>query len=137
WEQQHRTDNVWGNRSRYTSSDSAFSHNLDSEVAVLRGQFSATVLLDLTKAFDMVRPSQLFREGCLLGYPPRMLYMLLKMYAQPRSLKGYGTFSDMVQVDQGEDFDLLRVAPADMKVFLEESIKRWQVQRLAYHLPVQ
>eukprot|EP00959_Pyramimonas_sp_CCMP1952_P383235 8030311-Pyramimonas_sp.AAC.1 len=23
------------------------------------------------------------------------------MYAQPRSLKGYGTFSDMVQVDQG------------------------------------
>ncbi|CAK0813503.1 unnamed protein product, partial [Prorocentrum cordatum] len=101
WEQQHRTDNVWGNRSRYTSSDSAFSHNLDSEVAVLRGQFSATVLLDLTKAFDMARPSQLFREGCLLGYPPRMLYMLLKMHAQPRSLKGYGTFSDMVQVDQG------------------------------------
>eukprot|EP00959_Pyramimonas_sp_CCMP1952_P018419 389424-Pyramimonas_sp.AAC.1 len=61
-----------GNRSRYTSSDNAFSHNLESEIAVLRGRLSATVLLDLTKAFDLVRPSQLFREGLVLGYPPRM-----------------------------------------------------------------
>eukprot|EP00959_Pyramimonas_sp_CCMP1952_P314681 6587273-Pyramimonas_sp.AAC.1 len=34
----------------------------------------------------------LFREGLVLGYPPRMLHMLIQMYRQPRRLKGYGTF---------------------------------------------
>eukprot|EP00959_Pyramimonas_sp_CCMP1952_P429408 8993223-Pyramimonas_sp.AAC.1 len=53
WEERNRCENVWGNRTRYTSSDSAFSHNLESEIAVLRGHFSATILLDLTKAFDL------------------------------------------------------------------------------------
>eukprot|EP00959_Pyramimonas_sp_CCMP1952_P350405 7341139-Pyramimonas_sp.AAC.1 len=37
--------------------------------------------------------------------------------------------------DQFHDYDLLRAAPADMKVHLEGSIKRWQVQRLTHHLP--
>eukprot|EP00959_Pyramimonas_sp_CCMP1952_P260503 5447218-Pyramimonas_sp.AAC.1 len=42
-EQCHRCEYVWGNRSRYTSSDSAFARSLASEMAVLRGRFSAAV----------------------------------------------------------------------------------------------
>eukprot|EP00959_Pyramimonas_sp_CCMP1952_P321323 6724018-Pyramimonas_sp.AAC.1 len=69
-------------------------------MAVLRGQFSATVLLDLTKAFNLVRPSQLFREGIALGCQSKVMFMLLRMYRLPRRLKGYGTFSEPLQVDQ-------------------------------------
>ena len=39
--------------------------------------------------------------------------------------------------DAGVVYDLLLTAPADMKLFLEESVKRWQVHKLTAHLPVQ
>eukprot|EP00959_Pyramimonas_sp_CCMP1952_P289981 6064874-Pyramimonas_sp.AAC.1 len=42
WVREHRSEYVWGSRSRYTSSDSAFAHNLASDIAVLRDHFAAT-----------------------------------------------------------------------------------------------
>eukprot|EP00959_Pyramimonas_sp_CCMP1952_P436992 9149605-Pyramimonas_sp.AAC.1 len=70
-------------------------------MAVLRRHFSAAVLLDLTEASDMARPSQLFRGGASFGYQPRMMRMLLRMHHLPRRLKGYSTYSEPLQVDQG------------------------------------
>ncbi|CAK0808361.1 unnamed protein product, partial [Prorocentrum cordatum] len=50
-------------------------------------------------AFNLVRPSQLFREGIALGCQSKVMFMLLRMYRLPRRLKGYGTFSEPLQGD--------------------------------------
>ncbi|CAK0825537.1 unnamed protein product, partial [Prorocentrum cordatum] len=83
---------------RCTSSDGAFENNLQAETGVLKGFFVASALLDLTKAYDMARPSQLFKEGPFWGYPPRMMWMLIQQYCMPRRLKGHGSISEQAPV---------------------------------------
>ncbi|CAK0868726.1 unnamed protein product, partial [Prorocentrum cordatum] len=65
------------------------------------GRTAAAMRRSDQKAFDLVRPSQLFMESIALGCHPRMVHMLLRLYRLPRRLKESGVHSEPFQVDQG------------------------------------
>ena len=84
-----------------SSSASAFSHNLDAEVAQLVGKGSITVMIDLWKAFETVTPAALLNEAAAVDYPLRLVGMLIMAYRQPRALKAYQSLSRTTIAHQG------------------------------------
>ena len=92
---------MWGLKGGKTSSDSAFDHNLEQEIGNLLGEHTATVLLDMTKCFDMVKHDALLQEARALGYPLRLAWMLLEVYCQPRRIRAYGSNSRATVAVQG------------------------------------
>ena len=97
----HPCEEMWGTRGGQTSSDSAFSHNLEQEVGDLLEEHTATILLDMSKCFEMVRHDSLIIEARELGYPLRLLWMLLQLYCQPRRIRAYGSWSRPYLAKQG------------------------------------
>eukprot|EP00959_Pyramimonas_sp_CCMP1952_P408235 8555701-Pyramimonas_sp.AAC.1 len=83
----HNCDEMRGTRGSHTSTASAFAHNLEQEVGSLIGNHICTIFLDMAKCFDMVSPHALMREARELGYPMRLLWMLLQLCQQPRRIK--------------------------------------------------
>eukprot|EP00959_Pyramimonas_sp_CCMP1952_P210357 4402325-Pyramimonas_sp.AAC.1 len=55
----------------------------------------------MVKCFDMVSPHALMREARELGYPMRLLWMLLQLYQQPRCINAYGSLSSSFVAFQG------------------------------------
>eukprot|EP00959_Pyramimonas_sp_CCMP1952_P065021 1357582-Pyramimonas_sp.AAC.1 len=49
----------------------------------------------------MASPSVLMREARELGYPMRLLWMLLQLYQQPRRIKAHGSLSCSFVAFQG------------------------------------
>eukprot|EP00959_Pyramimonas_sp_CCMP1952_P227045 4747082-Pyramimonas_sp.AAC.1 len=81
WLEMNPSELIWGNRPRYSSSASAFSHNITAEVATLLNEHSVTVMIDMWKCFDTV--------------------LLVTYYAMPRAVNACGSQSDMIVVGQG------------------------------------
>ena len=94
-----------------------------AELAHWLGSGSATVMLDLWKAFETVAPMVLLREAEALGYPMRLMAMLLKAYRQPRAIKAFGSFSKMVIAHQGNVAGCSHAATA-LVVLMTRAIKR-------------
>ena len=84
---------MWGTKSGRTSSDSAFDHNLQQEVGELLGENTCTILLDMSKCYEMVDPHALLQEGRAFGFSMRLLWMLACSYQQPRRIRAFGSVS--------------------------------------------
>ena len=84
-----------------SSSSSAFSHNLDAEMAQILNEGSITVMIDLWKAFETVAPEALMNEAIAVGYPKRLMGMLILAYREPRVLKAFQSHSTMTVALQG------------------------------------
>eukprot|EP00959_Pyramimonas_sp_CCMP1952_P343106 7187615-Pyramimonas_sp.AAC.1 len=61
WQELHGCLEIWGTRKRHSSTDSAFAHNLSAGIATLLGDISISVLLDMTRCFEIVHPAQLIK----------------------------------------------------------------------------
>ena len=69
-------------------------HSLWVETAVARGLASASVLIDLVKAFEMVRLKLVWETGIRLMFPPVILRLTPEAFAFARHLVFNGTLSD-------------------------------------------
>ena len=65
-----------------------------TDMARAQGMSTATVMIDAVKCFEMVRWQPLLDEAREVGYPMRLVYMLLASYEQPRLLQAYDSVSD-------------------------------------------
>ncbi|CAK0837890.1 unnamed protein product, partial [Prorocentrum cordatum] len=92
---------VWGTGPGRASSDSAYELNLAEEQAKLGGWDSAQAALGLWKAYEVVAPEAQLAEARALGFPMRLIWMLLSTYRQPRVLAAFGTTSDPFVARQG------------------------------------
>ena len=101
WEDEHKTAELWGLGKGRSSSDSAYDHNLEAEVAYLVGEGAVTIMLDMWKAFETINPSILMDEARAVGYPMRLAAMLLLSYREPRLIKAFGSVSVAVVSEQG------------------------------------
>ena len=103
WLRDHEmgSNHTWGTRKGYSSVDSAFDHNLVAEIAKALGHGSITLCIDIWKCFEMVCPSILMFEGAQVGFPPRLLWMMICTYQQPRRIQAYGNVSVAIQSGQG------------------------------------
>ena len=92
WEAATPHPACWGCKGKATS-EAAYTLLYKGETATLQGGGSATVLLDLWKAYETVLPGILLREGLASGFPPTLLVMAIKLYRIPRVLKLLGALS--------------------------------------------
>jgi hypothetical protein len=69
---------------------------LQDEAAAARGEESAASLLDLVKAFELVRLELVWRCGLRLHFPVRILRLMLQAFAFARSLVMNGAISAAV-----------------------------------------
>ena len=64
----------------------AWHHSLRAEAAVARGLDAASILIDLVKAFELVRLELVWAAGISLGFPPVILRLVLEAFAFARRL---------------------------------------------------
>ena len=69
---------------------------LIAEEAAAKGQASAATLVDLVKAFEMVRLELIWARGIELGFPALILRMVLETFAFARRLLLHGAVSEAV-----------------------------------------
>ena len=67
-----------------------------AEAAAARGQSSAATLVDLVKAFEMVKLELVWARGIELGFPALILRMVLETFAFTRRLYLRGAVADAV-----------------------------------------
>ena len=72
-----------------------------AEIAQLVGRGSISVMIDLWKAFETVAPEVLLQEAAAVGFPLRLMGMLLMVYREPRVLKAYQSYSEVTVAHQG------------------------------------
>ena len=101
WEAQHRHPSFWGCGPARSSSDAAFAHNVDAEMARAVGDFSVSVLLDMYKCYECIIVARLLEEARALQYPLRMVWMVLCSYRCPRVVQAFGSLSAAVSTNQG------------------------------------
>ena len=70
------------------------AHN--AEVAISNGGFSAATLLDLTKAFEMVKLELIWLAGLSMHFPPVILRLILEAFSFARRLTLFGAISDPI-----------------------------------------
>ena len=64
----------------------AWHHSLRAEAAVARGLEAASILIDLVKAFELVRLEVVWAAGLSLGFPAVILRLVLEAFAFARRL---------------------------------------------------
>ena len=69
---------------------------LQAEAATARGEHSAATLVDLVKAFEMVKLEIVWRRGLQLHFPPQILRLTLESFAFVRRLMLSGAVADGV-----------------------------------------
>ena len=70
------------------------AHN--AEVAAARGGFAAATLVDLTKAFEMVRLELVWMAGLRMHWPPEILRLVLEAFGFARRLMYMGVVADPI-----------------------------------------
>eukprot|EP00959_Pyramimonas_sp_CCMP1952_P313813 6568997-Pyramimonas_sp.AAC.1 len=58
-------------------------------------------MIDLWKCFELVSPRILLREAVAVGYSPRLTWVLIQSYSQPRTLRAHGSESSLFTSYQG------------------------------------
>ena len=71
-----------------------WKESLRSEAAAAKGLSSGAVLIDLVKAFEMVRLELIWYAGVRLGFPVAILRLILESFAFDRRLKCGGAYSE-------------------------------------------
>ena len=71
-----------------------------SEYSTARDMSTATVLLDLKKAFELVRHHHLIQAAIESNFPLWILKLLISMYRMPRVLDMQGVASDVIRAEQ-------------------------------------
>ena len=101
WEHEHRTPEIWGSGAGRSSSDAAFDHAISDEIARYMGEHSVTVMIDLWKCYELVAPECLMQQAAELGFPLRLAWMCVQLYAQPRAIQAFGSVSQLCTTSQG------------------------------------
>ena len=101
WERDHAHPTVWGTGPGRSSSDSAFSLNLASEIAHELREDCVTVFIDMVKCYECVNLQALLGEARATGFPLRLAWMAIQNYTQPRALRAFGSLSYSVSTSQG------------------------------------
>ena len=83
----------WASRGRSTEA-AVYKQALQAEAAAARGLESAASLIDLVKAFEMIKLEIIWRRGLQLHFPPRLLRLILESCAFVRFLSFGGAFAD-------------------------------------------
>ncbi|CAK0882019.1 unnamed protein product [Prorocentrum cordatum] len=60
-----------------------------------------TLMVDLLKCFEMVAPEVLVREAMEVNFPPRLVWLLIQLYRQPRVVRAHGSNSEFFISFQG------------------------------------
>ena len=95
WRQKVSRDYNWAAKGRSPQA-AVWKQAIMAEAAVARGQTSAATLLDLVKAFEMVRLELIWARGIELGFPALILRMVLETFAFTRRLFLHGAVADAV-----------------------------------------
>eukprot|EP00959_Pyramimonas_sp_CCMP1952_P382789 8021029-Pyramimonas_sp.AAC.1 len=66
---------------------------MEAEAATAVGEYSVSVFLDMLKCYEPVIVERLFAEARQVGYPPRMMWMVLASYRCPRVIQAFGSVS--------------------------------------------
>ena len=61
-------------------------HTLQSEIARTHGKFVASALLDIVKAFEYIKLSDVWAAGVASNFNLRVLRVLLRLYEGPRRM---------------------------------------------------
>ena len=85
WRRTVERDYNWAAKGRSPQA-AAWKQALRDEVAAARGQDSAATLVDLVKAFEMVKLELVWRQGLALHFPPPVLRLVLESFAFARLL---------------------------------------------------
>ena len=75
----------WAAKGR-SPEDAVWKQALKGEVAKAEGLQAASTLVDLVKAFEMVKLELVWRAGLRLHFPPKLLRMVLEIFALARRL---------------------------------------------------
>ncbi len=85
----------WATKGR-SSVGAVWRQSLYDEAAAASGQSSATLLLDLVKAFEMVQLRLVWEAGVRLGFPLVILRLVLESFSLARHLVYAGAFAEAV-----------------------------------------
>ena len=101
WQKQNEHAAFWGVGAGRSSSDCAFSHNMDAEIGHECGHDVVSVFIDMMKCFETVLLSSLMVEARATHFPLTLAWMCIQTYIQPRLVKAYGSVSYPVVSVQG------------------------------------
>ena len=86
----------WAMKGR-SSADAVWKQAICAEAAVAKGKATASVLVDLVKAFEMIRLEIVWLMGIRLGFNPVILRLCLEAFAFARRLVIAGSYSGVVK----------------------------------------
>ena len=92
-----RQDPTTGRRKVGSPQAAVWKESLRSEAAAAKGLSSGAVLIDLVKAFEMVRLELVWYAGIRLGFPVAILRLILESFAFDRRLKCGGAYSNALR----------------------------------------
>ena len=97
WERLHPAPFFWGVAGK-ACDRAGWEHKLHEEAATALHQTTASLFGDIAKFYDNVTHHQLWKEGLAVGFHPRLLLLMLFVYAQPRIITMDGAHSDPIPV---------------------------------------
>ena len=92
WAEKNVREYNWAAAGR-SAEDASWHLAIRDEAYAERGDSTASVMLDLTKAFDHVKLKDVWRAGVSLGFSPRVLRAVLEAYCFRRRLAFSGAYS--------------------------------------------
>ena len=97
WEREHQRAFFWGGAGKSVE-QCVWEQCLDGEYALATGRKAASVLIDLTKAYEMLSHRMCLGRFIDAAVPMRYARWCLLCYGGPRVLRLDGVFSDVFQV---------------------------------------
>ena len=95
WMRENKRDFDWATQGR-SAEMAAWHQSIMDEAATAQGLTSATMFLDLAKAFENVRLQDVWNAGRRLGFPLRILRLALEAFAFARRLSYHKAVTDPV-----------------------------------------
>ena len=95
WRRSVERDYNWAAKGR-SAQTAVWRQALRDEAAIARGKMTAATLVDLVKAFEMVKLELVWRQGLALHFPPLVLRMVLESFAFARMLSWKGAVAEEV-----------------------------------------
>eukprot|EP00959_Pyramimonas_sp_CCMP1952_P406431 8518465-Pyramimonas_sp.AAC.1 len=93
WQDANQSEAFWGTGAGRSSSDCAFSLNMEAEIGHELNEDALSAFLDMMKCCETVKLSMLLEEARAVRFPMRLCWMAMQTHVQPRAIKAYGGFS--------------------------------------------
>ena len=96
WEGDYAHTAFWGGVGK-SSVAAAFDHDLAGEIARTEGKYTGSAFFDQEKCYELVPLALLWREAKEMGFPLRVAWLCIIIYAGERVISAYGSYSVTVR----------------------------------------